>query len=306
LVRRYSLERTLALWLQLYKVDKFRPSVFDATHSFEAVNQYTTYDLEDSLQAYNGLLDVISARSPATSSVVEQIGQGLIDRDIIEEFQIQGLLRDFLLQARKPSFTFIAPCIRLPKSSDLRESLRADVGSERYDLVREDGLVTTDSEDTSQHIGEPIPLFLGPKFESQAQLFTQDRGRFMVGETSGLYIWPEQWFADAVLFVLPYPIGSSGYVEEGNPGWIHEGASRDDVPEALVTNDALYQHGQCPFMPEHLPRLSTVLRQWTHMVNSGQWTVGSDGVEGGIDVWKEADTSEHYRKYRLGACFDQV
>lgn len=297
------MERTLGLWLHLYEVDKFQPSGFDATHSFEAAHQYTSVDLQDSLQAYEELVNAILARSSSTS-IVETESQGLVDRDIVHEFGIQGLPRDFLLQARKPSFTFIAPGIRLPESSSLREVLEADVGSERYNLVRDEGLVATDADVTSQRIGEPLPLFPGPSFETKAQSFTTDRGRFMLGEMSGLYVWPEQWFADSILFVLPYSIGASGYVEEGNPGWVHEGSSRDTVLEALVTNDALYQHGQCPFMPSHLPRLSTVLRQWTHMVNSGQWSIRPDGVEGGIELWKEADSLANYRKYRLGACFD--
>jgi len=289
----------------LYEVDKFQPSGFDATHSFEAVHQYTSVDLEDSLRAYDQLVNAILARSPDASNV-ETESRGLVDREIIDEFGIQGLLRDFLLQARKPSFKFIAPGIRLPESSDLREVLRADVGSERFNLVREEGLVATDSDDTSPRIGEPLPLFSGPSFESKAESFVNDRGRLMFGEVSGLYIWPEQWFADTCLFVLPYSIGASGCIEEGNPGWIYEGIPRDNVPKDLVTNDALYQHGRCPFMPDHLPRLSTVLRQWTHMVASAQWSVGPDGVEGGIELWKEADTPENSRKYRLGPCFDQA
>jgi hypothetical protein len=41
------------------------------------------------------------------------------------------------------------------------------------------------------------------------------------------------------------------------------------------------------------------------MVRSGKWAVGDEGVEGGIEVFNEADTPEHGAEYRLGACFDE-
>lgn len=40
------------------------------------------------------------------------------------------------------------------------------------------------------------------------------------------------------------------------------------------------------------------------MVETGEWTVRPDGVEGGIDVVKNADTKEHAAAYDLDVCFD--
>lgn len=51
-----------------------------------------------------------------------------------------------------------------------------------------------------------------------AVVFVDYTGPMVLGDISGLYIRPEQWFADTVRFVLPYPIGANGYIEEGNPG----------------------------------------------------------------------------------------
>lgn len=39
-------------------------------------------------------------------------------------------------------------------------------------------------------------------------------------------------------------------------------------------------------------------------VEGGEWSVGADGVEGGIEVFRDADTEEHAINYRLTACFD--
>jgi hypothetical protein len=40
------------------------------------------------------------------------------------------------------------------------------------------------------------------------------------------------------------------------------------------------------------------------MVESGRWRVGANGVEGGIEGFREADTRSHGVDYILGACFD--
>lgn len=58
-------------------------------------------------------------------------------------------------------------------------------------------------------------------------------------------------------------------------------------------------------MPEHLARLPTILSCWTRAVTSGEWVVGPDGVEGGVELWKQADTPEFYNACRLDACFDE-
>jgi hypothetical protein len=41
------------------------------------------------------------------------------------------------------------------------------------------------------------------------------------------------------------------------------------------------------------------LESWTERVEMGDWQVGEDGVVGGIDKFKEADTEEHWREYYI-------
>jgi hypothetical protein len=55
----------------------------------------------------------------------------------------------------------------------------------------------------------------------------------------------------------------------------------------------LYQPGHQSF-PE---RLSSVLTSWLDMVQRGDWKVGANGVMGGVDKWKKADTEESSEKY---------
>jgi hypothetical protein len=45
--------------------------------------------------------------------------------------------------------------------------------------------------------------------------------------------------------------------------------------------------------------LHKILESWTERVEMGDWQVGEDGVVGGIDKFKEADTEEHWREYYI-------
>jgi hypothetical protein len=309
----FPLERALRLWLGQYEVGRFQSSSYDSSISRDANMRYVPSDLTINLKAYDNLLTAIQARSPHSA-----VGEpGLIGEEILDRFHIHGFMRDFLLQARRPSFTFIAPGIRIPTPAWLDELLTGDRGSERYNRVRdEDNLLPKDEDadvNRDDYIGEPLPLFIGPQISSRSNAFengsgpsyTQGRGKYVVGDTSGLYIWPEVPLSeDYVVFVMPYPVNTRGYIEYGNPGWNHE-EYRQRIPERIITNDALYQHGQCPFGLSHSPKLFTILDNWTEMVRSGKWEVGEDGVQGGIDVFRDADTPEHADDYRLGACFDR-
>lgn len=60
-----------------------------------------------------------------------------------------------------------------------------------------------------------------------------------------------------------------------------------------------------PALLHYIPYLPLLHLTLCYTIRNGQWSVGADGVEDGIEKWKEADTSTHAEKYRLGACFDE-
>jgi len=49
----------------------------------------------------------------------------------------------------------------------------------------------------------------------------------------------------------------------------------------------------------HNVQLKYVLWRWAEMVEEGKWEVDADGVIGGMEKWKEADTEEHWQDYQL-------
>lgn len=128
----------------------------------------------------------------------------------------------------------------------------------------------------------------------------------MVNDISGLYSWAGYLSGDAVRLVLPYPIGENGWVREGNDDQPTDEIREDGVPDYRVQNDALYQYGECPFFPDHLPTLSVILNNWKRLIEEGKWQVGPDGVEGRIETFKDADTEELCASYRIGVCLDDA
>lgn len=67
--------------------------------------------------------------------------------------------------------------------------------------------------------------------------------------------------------------------------------------------DQLYQadlfSGYSGYLPwdSRSSYLHKVLESWAERVEMGDWQVDQDGVVGGIDKFKEADTGEHWREY---------
>lgn len=57
----------------------------------------------------------------------------------------------------------------------------------------------------------------------------------------------------------------------------------------------LYQLGYNHFIKSHDVQINHVLRRWAEMVEEDRWKVDAEGVLGGMDMWKEADTENAWR-----------
>lgn len=289
-LNRYPLDRALRLWLSFYRAGKFQPSYQDDIYSPAAHRRYIPSDLDRDLKAYHELLSVIQSRCPG-STISD--APGLVDTVTLEEFpNLTGFLPDFLQRARRPSFIYIAPGLRVPSSEWIRQMLpRAHI--EGYDPG-------------NNYDSEPLPLFPGPKITLYSSWFKINQKSRVVNNVSGLYSWPDYLSMDAVRLILPSPIGENGWVREGNEEETSEESRAKGVPTERAQTDALYQYGWCPFLPCHLPTLSVILSNWKKLIEDGEWQVGPDGVEGGIEKFMEADTEEHCLSYRIGVCLDDA
>ena len=166
---RYPLKRVLRMWNHMYDTGKFMSRLDNDTFSglnAHDVRSYTPSDFDVNIAAWNGYLEAIIDRCPSCSIDKKP---GLIDREVVDRYKIRGFLRDFLLNAKRPNFPFIAPGLRIPTSEYYSSLLSADLHSPRWHLVREDSLIPGPDqvENEREHYGydftqEPLPIFLGP------------------------------------------------------------------------------------------------------------------------------------------------
>jgi hypothetical protein len=71
----------------------------------------------------------------------------------------------------------------------------------------------------------------------------------------------------------------------------------DDVPEPKGTHTDIYQSGFNGFVDLRDVQLHEALLNWASEIENGHWEVGEEGVVGGIERFKEADTEDHWEKY---------
>jgi hypothetical protein len=108
------------------------------------------------------------------------------------------------------------------------------------------------------------------------------RNRRLLDDRAGLYIPPDDVMTNTVTMLLPFPIERNGHVLRS-----------DGTKVEKVGHDVLYEHGCCgSFLPAHGTSLEAVLANWGPIFVAGDWEVDEDGVIGGEENWRVADTEE--------------
>lgn len=101
--------------------------------------------------------------------------------------------------------------------------------------------------------------------------------------------------------MLPYQIGQKCHGRRSHGTFF--GERRDsgflgDPPPFSSSND-VHQQGYNPFVMSQDAQLKHVLERWVYFVEFGYWEVDENGVVGGIEKWREADSEAHWGKYQL-------
>lgn len=217
---------------------------------------------------------------------------GLCSEQTLNEAGIPpGFLREFLLNARKPKFKYVAPGLTLPSPEILLSTPFGDMtlSFQFGDHMRPTPLFPSDIHRTTPANGPPF----GFPFDKETYL------------PAGLWLSPcdrngENPFEDSCRLVLPFAVGRNGWAVTsdgdalGSNPYSKTMEARDCVSE-------LYQQGYNHFIPAHDVRLEDVLRNWTAMVGAGEWKVGADGVQSEIEIFRDADTEEGWFKYQIEA-----
>lgn len=109
------------------------------------------------------------------------------------------------------------------------------------------------------------------------------RNRRLLDDRAGLYTIPGDIMTNAVSMLLPFPIRHHGHVLRS-----------DGVKVGKPSHNSLYHRdiGDTT-LPAHRTSLEAVLASWGSMVANDDWVVDENGVMGGEEKWRMADTEEH-------------
>jgi len=242
---------------------------------------WTMQDLTECLELWATAVESIELRMSLPPQTHES---GLINPASLEALPLpDGFAKQFLLQARKPRFSFIAPGLRVPT---------ADTFAKQPFLF-----VLDPHMEVSEHEIPPILLFRGEESIPTCSLSPISFGYPYNGPEpaqcpAGLYFGrcdrtSRTPFEDGCELLLPF---------EFENGWAKQSDLSDLVhPEP---HESLLQSGVNPFNQRHGVQLKGFLEIVVTNLRAGNWSVDDHGVAGGLDVWKQADT-EKWQSYWL-------
>ncbi|KEQ89164.1 hypothetical protein M438DRAFT_401332 [Aureobasidium pullulans EXF-150] len=256
------------------KVDPYtgaKRSRYD-THPWSLVS-YTHGDLTTCLRLWEELFTIIEIKSGLRDEEEDPNTTPLCSRSGLSAAGVpRGFAYDLLSHARQPRIWYIAPGIRLPQASEFVNQPFKHVAA-KYPKETEG-------------IKMPFLFFRAEGHVTSKQANFRWPFSTVQEVPCGLYLdsYPnkENPFEDACRLVLPFAVG-------GN-----KKARTSDGRIMQKSHTEVYAHGINPFTLRHGPKLTAILENWLMNVKSGHWTVDEQGVSGGVEAWKQADTEEHW------------
>ncbi|KAF9887221.1 hypothetical protein FE257_010475 [Aspergillus nanangensis] len=266
------------------------------------IHHYTKTDLERAITAFKRLVDVIESRVPHRDNNSTTTTLNLPWHDPAT-FSNQALLPTYsfahkflkAISDRKVRFQYIAPGVRFPTVSEFQDQPITDFVTSPY---RHHGRYPGDC---------PLRIFqIDNAAEHQNQLPIPHREGFHLDNiAAGFYIssvvvqWP-RFRTNGCRLLLPFGIGRPGWtrMSNGEPFRLDLSDLTFEDPKPKDAHGDLYQAGFTDGITnDHPVQIDKVLNNWADRVESGDWQVDQDGVVGGIDKFREADTQAHWRKY---------
>jgi hypothetical protein len=252
------------------------------------LHSYSSQQVEDTIAAFNRLVVAIETRIPAARrrwpTTTPILTHQTLDSASVPN---PSFVRSFLTSIRLPSFKFIAPGLLVPTPETFAPTqLFTTVRDEDDDKAIAPVLIFHTREtfkfDPEDQYGMRNPF--GYVYTNALQNTPIPAGLYTDAISRGFGDSAEDGFR----LILPYTIGQNESARKSDGHPIGEDNFKD-----------LYQHGFQPFGGDsnRAQRLVRLLENWTEMVERGLWDVGEDGVEGGIEKFREADTNARWNDY---------
>lgn len=254
----------------------------------ECLIENPSLQTKDNPEDQEKLLSLVKAKFEAPRSREEF---GLISTEILDAAGIgEGFVRDFLTMVRRPkkSIKYVAPGLRIPTEDDFSPRPLQDFEIpecfENHSAVIPVPLFVTDAKSNA-------PIFEHYPFEGISDL---PHGLW----TNYVNRDSDHVFEDSCILCLPFEVGANGFARHADDSLIGDDQEGSEASPNGRRND-LYRLGYNHCGPAHGPQLGDILHLWQNLVGAGEWEVGEEGVLGGIDKFKEADTEEHCEEYQI-------
>jgi hypothetical protein len=317
----HPLETVLSNWIHLIHIGKVVASPVEAPSLFGSEKAgpwewrpYSEAQVFACVEAWDRLCDAIETRRGLLPSIPLASGTAIMEpKPLVAPAVLDAALvpspsfvRSFLTRARRPTFKHIAPGLLLPPADT-----DAFVASQPFTQL---------SPNLSPNIVPPVCLFStapgGPLADFarlEANPFSTDAflpngfytkngtvppqipsGVYSEGVHRGDYDNSEEGFR----LLLPYALEGCPFEPWEDPEPAPRGARKSDGSFSRRSSTELFQHGYKPFGGDYYraQRLQRLFGQWRRLVVDGVWAVGADGVEGGIEKFREAEGTR-WREY---------
>jgi hypothetical protein len=257
---------------------------------------YTQRDLDDTLGAFQQLVNTINDKLPSQPLDTEIGLLNLVTGGDQQRLPSNSFAHQFLVRSPVPSFTYLAPGLRIAQHQPF--ALPPEDENEPNKLSPL--LLFSSTQPAHQEtVRSPWGVMSVSSFTGEIGTASVYPAGLYLTETDPCGMHP---FEDGCKLILPYTLGANAFARTSDDALIGEdlGRTEEDVAAHVQpTSTQLYQLGFNHFIAKHDVQLKHVLWRWVEMIEDGKWEVDADGVVGGIEKWKEADTEEHWMDYQL-------
>jgi hypothetical protein len=306
------LEDIFQAYLEMIEEGKVEVSSPDGTWKRESSSDsigpwlwhgFTDIDVKKSALAFKRLIDAIEARissgQTASSDSAQDRGTFALPWADLSALDAAHILpgtfaRAFCEETAKftLSFRYIAPGIRIATVDELIAQPHHEGYSQKPWYA------------TNSMRGMPVLLFRADDATLASNDAVPERGTWLYNDgqsiPAGVYTntagGMNQVFQNGCRLILPFTFGSNGWARLNDLEVFGMSPLDDNANPADVDSD-LYQPGYNGFGPLHSVQLHKVLINWAERVESGDWEVKEHGVGGGLDIFREADTEQGWKKY---------
>ncbi|VUC24140.1 unnamed protein product [Clonostachys rosea] len=318
----FPLEVLLSNWINLIHLGKIipqaQPSRPSAAQGVWNWKSYSPLQVDSAVAAFARLTEAIESRMPAGSLLTPERESPLLTVAQLDAACVPEncFIRSFLTKVETPRFSTIAPGLEVTHDAMLF--------AKQQTFTK---IASGSSDENSKSTIPPILLFAATEKSRKARLGDDSTSRFL--ELLQHNVHPPKtssrisisnfvnWFSLNPVREYTVPAGlyteavdrdCIGSAEEGfrlllpypmrlDYTWTGPRMSDGSLVEAGSSSE-LFQHGHFfPFGGDHrAQRLERLLDRWRELVEQGIWKVGSTGVEGSIDMFRDAEGSgwRHY------------